>query len=429
MANLLPALEGLNQLLIKQVEKKEKDTKKVVGAQLVSEYDKRLQTAKTSKEVSDINSWFLTETQKRDVPEVQQTGYYMLNNYLPRFQKEEEKAEKLDMIQQDALSFMDYYKNIKVGYNGQIITGDIVAKDLMKKNPTISSDDIMKHLGNLQIQEDSIIGTDPSTRQIVKTTSYSSKAGGELGKKTTSMNWSDKGKIIYIDNEGKIKGKDGVEISSTAGKYDEGIDTLVDSSEILSTKGGQQALNTVYELEQPEPVRGGGRGGYGGRGGKQPDPFKPFIQTDAKRKKGLVDLAKKTFGKYEVEGDGEQIDTIKRVNRWQEKYDELENYSENERDYAEDELISEFVAEYYSNRFSQSGVPAKGQTTGNGTQMGGLSSNIAQDVNKFKNYKTIVKNDGNVSIQFPEYSNQYYIVDEPTLRSSLIKQFQYRNLR
>jgi len=288
MANLLPALEGLNQLLMKQVEKKEKDTKKVVGAQLVSEYDKKLQTAKTSEEVSKINSWFLTETQKRDVPEVQQTGYYMLNNYLPKFQKEEEKAEKIALNRQDVESYIGVWKNIPVMYNGIETTGDVIARDLMKRNSTISSDEIDKTLESLKINEETFAGIDPTSRKIITRTERSSKAGGRFADKITNMSWN--GNKIFIDNDGKIMGKDNVEILSTLGKYDEGVDTLIDSSEILKHKGGQQVLNAIYEMDQPVPIRGGSRGGYGGSGGKAPKSFEDKYFKGLTPSKSIKDL-------------------------------------------------------------------------------------------------------------------------------------------
>lgn len=417
MANLLPALEGLNQLLMKQVEKQEKDTKKAVGAQLVSEYDKKLQVAKNSEEVSKINSWFLTETQKRDVPEVQTTGYYMLNNYLPRFQKEEEKAEKLGMIQKDAMSFMEYYKNIKVGYNGQIITGDVVAKDLMSKNPTISSDEIIKHLGNLQVQEESVIGTDPTTRQIIKTTSYSSKTGGELGKKSSTINWV-KGKgLYYQDQDGKMM-KDGKEITSVAGQYDEGIDTLVNPSEILSVKGGQQALNAVYELDQPEPVRGGGRGGSGGRGGKMPETYNPFVSTPEQRVTGLSN----TMGRYierndfgnKLDSDGKPIGdpySVKTAKRLNQRLEEMESYPDYYKNEEELRVTSDFTSLYFSEKFRKSG------------------NDRAEDITLFTDYDLRVLKNGNVSIMFPKFNNATrYIVDDEALKQALINQYEYEEL-
>lgn len=263
MANLLPALEGLNQLLMKQVDEKKVKDKQIRGANLISEYKTRLDQAQSSEEVSNINSWLLKESQVRDAEDVQQTAYYMLNNYGKKFEEKEKEEKKKIELSQDRQGMMDFFKNVPVLFDGKRTTGDVVARSMIEKNENIKTDDIFKVLSQLQIEDTTTVGYDPNSRTIITTTESSTKAGGIAGRKSTSIKYGN-GRL-FTDEEGSYKDKTGKVIKSQAGIYDEGVDKLIDTSEILGYKGGQQALNAMYEIENPAPIRrGGGGGGYGG---------------------------------------------------------------------------------------------------------------------------------------------------------------------
>ena len=265
---------------MKQVEEKKVKDKQTRGASLISEYKAKLDQAKSSQEVIDINSWLLKESQVRDVEDVQQTAYYMLNNYGKKLEEKEKEEKKNSEITGERKGMTEYYKNIPVQYNGITTTGDVVAKSLIEQNPNIKADDLTKILYSLQIKEDKTVGFDPNKKIITIKKSKSSQALGEFDSEYTNI-YANGGKL-FVDKEGKYKDKNGKEITAQAGVFDAGIDQEINPSEISTLKGGSQILGSIYDMENPQPRGGGGGGYYGGGGGmtKEEKTLYSYAQPD-----------------------------------------------------------------------------------------------------------------------------------------------------
>ena len=300
MADLLPALSGLNQLLLKKVELQKEEEKKKKGADLITEYDAKLRTAQSSKDLESANTWFLSQSQLRDVPHVQQTGYYMLQNFLPKFSKAEEKLEKQNELRQinsrEIQGLLPTWENSKVFLNDKEITGAEYAKSILAKNPDATADDIQKQIDNLNIFESSKVVFDPGAKTFVIAKYKKNKAKGLLSTETVNVRYD--GKKLWTDEQGEIVNDKGEKVTGTEGKFDAGIDKEVKREDILSIEDGDRAIQQAYQLDNP-PLRGnnGYSGGYGNGRGNSKDSKESYFKgyTPNKSIEGLMSSLDKVY--------------------------------------------------------------------------------------------------------------------------------------
>lgn len=312
MANLLPALEGLNQLLIKQVEEKKVKDKQTRGASLISEYKTKLDQAKSSQEVADINSWLLKESQVRDVEDVQQTAYYMLNNYGKKFEEQEKQTKLNEKIAKQREGYKNLYDELTVYYKGKETKASEFVNDAIKANPDITAEEINAQLKEIKVETSEDISLDPNTKKIVVIRNRKNNLGYAESAPATILSFNN-GNIFRDVEKGKVTTKDAKGVETTkevigqAGIYDEGIDEKITPEEILKYKSGEDVLKTVYNLNPVNaPAPRGGSGGYrGGSSGKtkKDNYFAGYTPTKAMKgiENSIINVYEKSKNKYKAE--------------------------------------------------------------------------------------------------------------------------------
>jgi len=243
MANFLPALEGLNQLLMKQTEQNEKRKKQDTSALLISDYNNKLNKTKTVEEVNNITTNFIAEAIKYGVPEIV--------NYAQSMQSSKRENATLSEVKNrettSSKTYLDSLKDHKF-----LIGEDVVDYETWKTTNKIDETkplaDIQNVVSNTILEGgeeySTLISPDMSIGKVQKIISYKNKSGkvvrNNVGSDINMYFDPSKQEIVYyndLDKNGKPKLVEKKEGNKTV--------TIIDQSEALTPEQVTEIRKTV----------------------------------------------------------------------------------------------------------------------------------------------------------------------------------------